>query len=267
MTSSLRSAGFALLLCAASAVAHAHNVWLLPSSTILSKDDWVTVDAAVSNDLFFFNHNPLALDNLSITAPDGTEVKAENMHKGKLRSVFDLHLSQPGTYRLAILNSGVFARWTDKASSQPKRVRGTPETIADLIPADARNVEITQMAGRIETFVTVGTPSTLRPVGKGLELVASHPTDLVKGERTNFALRIDGQPAKDLEVVVTPGNTRYRDKMDEIKVKTDADGRFVITWPQAGMYWLEVSTSDTNSSVPQARERRLSYAATLEVMP
>jgi uncharacterized GH25 family protein len=266
MKLAFRTAALTLALAAASV--HAHNLWLLPSSTVLSKGDWITVDAAVSNDLFFFNHNPLTLDNLEVTAPDGSAIKAENVHKGKLRSVFDLHLAQPGTYRVAVLNGGVFARWKDKATGQQKRARGTPENIAGQIPADAEEVEVTQSAGRIETFITVGKPSKLQPSGKGLELVsATNPTDLMKGEKASFVLQIDGRPAKDLEVTVTPGNTRYRDKMDEITAKTDDKGQFSVTWPQAGMYWLEASTKDSKTSVPQAKERRLSYAATLEVMP
>lgn len=267
MKFALRTVALGLALSAAAIAVQAHNVWLLPSSTVLSKGDWITVDAAVSNDLFYFNHMPLGLDNLVVSAPDGSEIKAENMHKGKLRSVFDLNLAQPGTYRVAVLNDGVFARWKDKATGQQKRARGTPENIAGQIPADAQEVEVTQSAGRIETFVTVGKPSTLRPIGKGLELVAAAPTDLVKGEKASFALQIDGQPAKDLEVTITPGNTRYRDKVDEIAVKTDAKGQFAVTWPQAGMYWIEATTKDGRTSVPQAKERRLSYAATLEVMP
>jgi len=267
MKLSLRSLALGIALCAGTAAVQAHNAWLMPSSTVLSKADWITVDAAVSNDLFFFNHNPLNLDSLAVTAPDGSAVKPENMFKGKLRSVFDLNLTQPGTYRVALVNDGVFARWKDKATGQQKRARGTPENIAGQIPADALEVEITQSAGRNETFVTVGKPSTLRPSGKGLELVSANPTDLVKGEKANFTLQLDGQPAKELEVTVTLGNTRYRDKLDELKVKTDAKGQFSVTWPQAGMYWLDVSTTDTKTSVPKAKERRLSYAATLEVMP
>jgi uncharacterized GH25 family protein len=268
MKSAFRMSALALVLCTAAVGAQAHNVWLLPSSTVLSKSDWITVDAAVSNDLFFFNHNPLGLDNLSITAPDGSAVKAENIHKGKLRSVFDLNLAQPGTYRVAVLNDGVFARWKDKSTGQQKRARGAAASIASQIPPDAQEAEVTQSAGRIETFVTVGKPSALQPSGKGLELVAlTNPTDLVKGEKANFALQIDGQPAHDLEVTITPGNTRYRDKPDEITAKTDARGQFSVTWPQAGMYWLEASAKDNKTSLPQAKERRLSYAATLEVMP
>ncbi|MCF5951314.1 DUF4198 domain-containing protein, partial [Xanthomonas perforans] len=77
----------------------AHKAWLLPSQTVIAGDaPWITVDAAVSNDLFYFNHVPLRLDNLSITAPDGSALTPENPATGKYRSVFDLQLTQPGTY-------------------------------------------------------------------------------------------------------------------------------------------------------------------------
>jgi hypothetical protein len=44
---------------------------MLPSSTVLSTDGWITVDAAVSNELFYFDHVPLRLQSLMITGPDG----------------------------------------------------------------------------------------------------------------------------------------------------------------------------------------------------
>ena len=62
------------------------------------KEQWVTVDAAVSNDLFYFEHNPLQLDNLSVVAPDGSSVAPENMAKGTYRNTFDVKIGQPGTY-------------------------------------------------------------------------------------------------------------------------------------------------------------------------
>lgn len=95
----------------------------------------------------------------------------------------------------------------------------------------------------------------------------THPNDLFAGEAATFALQIDGKPAADLEIEIVPGGSRYRDRQDEIKVKTDAQGRFSVTWPQAGMYWLEASLSDSHASLPQASERRASYVATFEVLP
>ena len=40
-----------------------------------------------------------------------------------------------------------------------------------------------------------------------------------------------------------------------------------MTWPEAGMYWLEATAEDKKTTVPQAKQRRLSYVATLEVLP
>lgn len=255
------------VLCGAFGSAQAHNVWLLPSSTVLSKAEWITVDAAVSNDLFYFNHVPLGLDNLVVTAPDGSTVAPENAHKGKLRSVFDLNLKQTGTYQLAVVSNGLFATYKDKAGAN-KRWRGTAEKFAAEVPADAQDLKVTQSVGRIETFVTVGKPSTVKPTGKGLELVAvTHPTDLVKGDKATFAFHVDGQPAPGLDVVLVPGATRYRDKKDEIKTTTDAKGEFSVTWPTAGMYWVDADASDAKTSLPQAKERRLSYVGTFEVLP
>jgi uncharacterized GH25 family protein len=257
----------ALGLAGAIGSAGAHNLWLMPSSTILSKPDWITVDAAVSNDLFFFNHRPLSLDNLHVTAPDGSPVKPENASSGKLRSVFDLNLAQNGTYRVAVMNTGLFANWKD-AAGQTKRWRGTPEAFRTEVPANAQDLAVTQSAGIVETYVTVGKPSTVRPTGQGLELVpVTHPNDLVKGEKATFAFQIDGKPAADLEVVVVYGGSRYRDSVGEMKLKTGADGRFVVSWPTPGVYWMEATAKDAKTALPQAKERRLSYAGTVEVLP
>lgn len=254
--------------CAGTGVAQAHNIWLLPSSTVLSKAEWITVDAAVSNDLFFFNHVPLQLERLHVSGPHGASVVVQNPHTGKLRSVFDLHLEHSGSYRVAVVNNGLFASYKDPVSGQARRWRGSVEKLATEIPANAQELKITQALGRVETFVTVGKPSTLQPSGQGLELQpVTHPNDLVQGEKATFTLHVDGQPAAGLEVNVVAGASRYRNQLSPTKIVTDAQGQFSITWPQAGMYWLEAESKDHKTTIPQAQERRLSYVVTLEVLP
>ena len=249
--------------------AAAHKAWLLPSQTVMAgTDPWITVDAAVSNDLFYFNHVPMPLERLAITAPDGSKVDAQNGATGKYRSVFDVQLKQQGTYRIAMVNSGLSASWEE--DGQPKRWRGTAEKFANEVPRDAKDLKVSQSVGRVETFVTNGSPNdtALKPTGEGIELVpVTHPNDLFAGEEAKFKLQIDGKPAAGLELEIVRGGTRYRNAQDEIKVTTDADGAFSVNWPEAGMYWLETTTQDDKTSLPQARQRRLSYVATLEVLP
>ena len=249
--------------------ASAHKAWLLPSQTVIAGESpWITVDAAVSNDLFYFNHVPLRLDNVAIVAPDGSAVAAQNTATGKYRSVFDLELKQQGTYRIGVVNNYVTGRWEE--DGKPKRWRGTAETFAAEVPKDAKGLEVGQSVSRVETFVTNGSPNdtALKPSGVGLELVpVTHPNDLFAGEEAKFRFQIDGKPAAGLAVEIIRGGTRYRNAQDEIKATTDGNGEFTVTWPEPGMYWLEASTEDDKVTVPQAKQRRLGYVATLEVLP
>lgn len=249
--------------------AAAHKAWLRPSQTVLAGNDpWITVDAAVSNDLFYFNHVPIRLDNLVITAPDGSRVQPQNPATGKYRSVFDLQLGQQGTYRLAVVNSGLFANWEE--DGKPKRWRGTAASFATEVPKDAKNLRVSQTVGRNETFVTNGSPNTtaLQPTGEGIELVpVTHPNDLFEGETATFKVLVDGKPGAGIAFEIVRGETRYRNAQEEINVTADANGELKVTWPAAGMYWLEASTEDDRTSVPQAAKRRLGYVATLEVLP
>lgn len=260
--------------------AHAHRAWMLPSATVLSGNEpWVTVDAAISNDLFYFEHNALRLDNLAVIAPDGKTVEAENKSTGKYRSTFDVKLSQKGTYKLTMVNDGLSASY--KLGNENKRWRGTAESFAKDIPADAKDVNVSRMQSRMEVFVSSGKPTdtVLKPSGTGLELVPiTHPNDLFAGDTSNFRFMLDGKPAADIEVTLIPGGIRYRDQLGEIKLKTDKDGKFSVKWPTAGMYWLSASNGGARmeggaaTAAPQAVGtiakpiRRVSYSATLEVL-
>jgi uncharacterized GH25 family protein len=275
----------ALSLCVPLA-AHAHRAWMLPSATVLSGDDvWITVDAAVSNDLFYFEHFPLRIANLggpeaelpggrgrpghlSITAPDGSNVAHENGSTGRYRSTFDVRLTQKGTYKLAITNSGVFASY--KENGQTKRWSGAAEAFAKAVPQNAEELRATFSQSRTEVFVTSGKPTTetLKVTGTGLELApVTHPNDLVAGSPATFQFLLDGKPAAGLNVTVVPGGSRYRDKLGEMTVTTDQNGKVSVTWPEPGMYWMEAVVRDDRTPVKELKQRRAGYIATLEVLP
>ncbi|HTD04302.1 DUF4198 domain-containing protein [Undibacterium sp.] len=271
MTLSGKFTHIALVAAAAACIplsASAHRMWLLPSATSLgSEQAWVTVDAAASSDVFFPDHVPLKLDNLLITAPDGTPAKAENASTGKYRSTFDLQLAQAGTYKIGLVNNTLLASY--KENGQPKRWRGTAETFARDVPANAEDLQVTQSMGRVETFVTAGKPGgkALAITGAGLEMQpVTAPTDLYAGETASFRLLLDGKPAANVKVTLISGGVRYRSKLNDMSATTGQDGKFSVIWPSAGMYWLEASIKDDKASKP-AKERRASYVATLEVLP
>lgn len=256
-----------VLLALTSTAASAHRAWLLPSSTILSGDTaYVTVDAAVSNELFYFNHNPMRLDGLAIAMPDGTKVEAENVSTGKYRSTFDVPLKSDGTYRLALVSDGLNASY--KLNGERKRWRGKAENLAKEIPQGAEELKVTHAQRRLEAFVTRGKPSELKTSGQGLEAeMLTHPNDLIAGEEASFKLLLDGKPAANVKVEVVPGGSRYRDKVGDFAVTTDAEGAFKVKWPEPGMYYIEASVEDDKPGIKEATQRRASYGVTLEVMP
>ncbi|MFC3607824.1 DUF4198 domain-containing protein [Stutzerimonas tarimensis] len=266
--------------------AQAHRAWMLPSATVLSGDEpWITVDAAVSNDLFYFEHFPMQLAGvgdapqagpggmrrppaqLVISAPDGSAVEPQNGHRGRYRSTFDVQLSQKGTYKLAVANSGLMAMW--KENGETRRWMGSAEELAANVPEKAEERRVVRTANRMETFVTSGAPteSVFTPTNVGLELVpTTHPNDLFAGEAAEFAFLLDGKPAADVEVLVVPGGNRYRDQTGDFTLKTDSEGKVNITWPEPGMYWIEVELSGSEGVEAPATERRAAYSATLEVL-
>lgn len=263
----------------------AHRQWMLPSMTVVSgqgDDVWVTVDAAVSNDLFYFEHQPMRAD-VAVMLPDGTAGEVQNKAQGRYRQTFDVKIGQRGTYKIYYANESVMGSY--KLNGEEKRLpRGTTTAnLAQAIPAGATDVRTSESSNRNEIFVTAGEPTTtvFKPTGKGIELVpVTHPNDLVMGEPATFQFLLDGKPAAGLPVTVIPGGIRYRDQLRQQDLKTGADGKVTIKWSDPGMTWINVTTprpagepgegmgAGGPGAGPRAMPagRRASYITTVEVM-
>ena len=149
----------------------------------------------------------------------------------------------------------IMARW-EGDDGKPKRWRGSAAEIAANVPANAPKLEMEQMQRRIEAFVTVGSPTEVKhSKGEGLELVPlQHPNDLYASETSRFRLLLDGKPAKDVDVELVAGGTRYRDAPEQQRFKTDGNGEFAVTWPAPGLFWLDASIADENAAAPNGEE-------------
>lgn len=260
--------------------ASAHNQWILPSTTVLSDTgQMVTVDIGASTAPFEADHAALPAENVQVWAPDGSMGTVENAARLRYRSTFDVKIDKPGTWRVGMANNMVTGsfmvdgeKWTLGRRRGPPPAAGTPvRAIAsiDELPANATNLDLTEVIGRNEFFVTAGAPSDalFAPTGTGLEFVPETlPTDLVADEPGRFRFLVDGKPAAGLEVEIVPGGRRYRSDSASQTLTTDADGMVSVAWPGAGFYWLNAVTTDANPANSKATKRRLSYTATLEVL-
>ena len=272
--SSVLTTSLAVLTLFASTSSTAHRVWIKPSATVVSGDsEWVTFDAAIANGIFYPDHYPLGLDHVNAIGPDGRELKLQNGHKGKYRSVFDLELQQQGTYTVYSASSGLTARWVDEQGERkfwpPRGVQKTSQDFDKEVPKNARELQVSERSRRVETFVTVGAPTydTLGATGKGLELEpVTHPNDLYTGENITFRFTIDGEAAANATLVLVKDGERYRDQTNALQLTTDKKGEVSFSVSEAGMYWLEAEYQDNNGEAP-ATQRQGSYVAVLEILP
>jgi uncharacterized GH25 family protein len=251
--------------------AHAHRTFLLPSTTLADKAGAVvTFDAAATEELFAPEH-PVELANVSVDGPNGTHPQVENIWKGKQRNSFELKLPEAGSYRVAVVNDGLSAMY--KVDGQMKRWRGDAATFAKEVPANAQDLNVFRMQGRDETFVRAGNDGgkiEWKSSGAGIEMTPlTSPTELYAGDTTRLRFTLNGKPATDLTITVIRGGNRYRDKLGEITLKPDSDGKVSIKWPDAGMYWIGASTARPPQGTTGTRDKplvRASYSATLEVL-
>ena len=291
--SKLLVSGFLFSLAAFVLPANAHTLWVSPSATqvVVSQDEkrptYITVDAAASSAVFDPDHVAARVDNAIVVAPDGSTQDVENKFTGKLRSGFDVKLTQEGTYRISLLNDMRFA--TFKVGTEVKRLRGSSEEeLKAQIPADATDVSFSRNVSRIETLVVATKPGELKPLNEGLELYPLQPvSDFVVGEAAKFRVLKDGKALANADVKVIPGGVRYRGELGDETIKSDAKGEISVNWKYAGKYYLNVNfpqmaprgegkpdeggkpnaVAKGKIEMPKIPPVRYGYGVTVEVMP
>ena len=261
----------AVALCLAGS-AQASMSWLLANSyQVNGKEAVVSVDAAVSENLFVFER-ALKLEQILVTAPDGSQLEAQQRTAARHRESFELRLTQDGTYRVSHVQQALMGSYL--LDGQTKRFRATPATLDQELPAGAQLQGLTQVHNRQQIFVSKEEPGKLAfvPEGQGLELIPLDPvTELSHGDRSRFRLLLDGQALAEAPVRLLREGNRYRYKLGEQLIKTDAKGEFSIEWTEAGRYWLGATQGDKPAQgVTGTREkplRRASLSASFEVLP
>lgn len=277
----LKQFAIAFALAGAACAAQAHRPWMIPNTSTVDsehgREAWVTIDGAISENLFDADFMPLRLDGLSVTGPDGTTVPAPSATVGKHRSTVDIPLPRDGTYRITLAVTNVMGSY--RLGGETKRFRATEQTVKDAIPAGATDVHTSTTRQRQDTFVTLNKPSSgaLKATGAGLEMVPlTSPTELRAGEQARFRFLLNGQPLPHFAFSMVPGGVKYRGTLGEERFSTDANGEADITLPAPNLYWLSatwpVRAPGSAQHPPGEHDAppegaRYTYSATLEVLP
>lgn len=271
-----RATGFAVLvgaLAVAGAAAAAHMPYLKPT-TFTPHREFVTVESAMSADMFFLPDFPIRGDgDYWATGPSGETVKATSATVHKEFAVAEVALPGPGTYRLSTGErpgrATKFARidgeWKMVRPAGAPGGRGVDES---AVPAGAETMTSTGYT-RAEAYVTRGAPDrgALKPTGKGLELEpVTHPNEIYAGEAFKFRLLNDGQAAGDVAFAIYRAGDQHAEKRYTYSAKTDAAGAAAVTFDQAGIYVLVASYPPRTPGEPMTPVAKSStYSLTFEV--
>lgn len=275
----------------------AHSRWIVPSHTILSEKEPVTVtfDIAVSNDIFHadrpYGGKP-ALDpkakaekkpgpggpgggrprpevKLQALQPNGQIANDILITQAGRKSVSHFTLDQSGTYRFSVVQAPTKMTVFKGADGKPGRQFGE-HFEAKALPAGAKDIVHVNGSGRVETFVSHGGQAgdAIKPMASGLDLsITPHPNDLFVNETSEIQVFVNGKPAgKDIKVNITPNGTRYRNDRGIINLVTDDKGKVSLKWAQAGLYLVELEHTVAGSGKTPV-EDRFSLFVTLEVNP
>lgn len=254
--------------------AMAHRAWIKPTATVVSgENEWISFDAAVANGIFTPDHFALGTDSIMVTSPTGKDVEKQHEQKLRYRSVFDINLTDEGTYKVEVASQSLMAFWKDEDGKRHMWPgRGKTGTLAEFnqnVPKQADDLQVIESSRRINVFVTSGAPTqdTVAPSGKGLELDGeTHPNDLYTDEEISLGFLMDGEAAANTKVTIVKEGEKYRDTDDSIKLTTDKNGAVSVTFDEPGMYWLEAELEDDNAKAP-AQKRRGMFVLVLEVLP
>lgn len=257
-----------LLNVLAANLAYAHARWVVPSHTIVSGDEATTIslDYSISNDIF---HPDIALGGVSLgssetaspstpmqlqlantqavlTKPNGKQQTLKSVDLARKSSTY-FTAADNGTYRVDIVQSPIEITLFTAKDGSPGRLFGTRDEVAQKLPEGVKKVEGLTYASRVQTFVTRNqvTHKTLRPSGSGLELKHStHPNELFANEPVRYQLLLDGKmltPNSDkTRIKITAHGTRYRNQRGDFSPRLHETGEFIVRWPNAGLYLIEV---------------------------
>ncbi len=233
----------ALLFFAVAGIApksEAHQQWLAPNFFVESADSaWVSFDHTFSDRRFQPGSAPSSYYQWWSVGPDGVKRSIPFLFLGKTRTVGELEIDAPGTYRLEGEEANM--AWTQiKVGGES---RWQPGTRAAFANGEDEIISSRVYFNKAIAYVTLGTPSreVLAASGDPLEILfVDHPNELVTGKPARIRVFGNGEPRRGQKVELhAEGGAGHDEPMSVCT--TDQAGTCQFTLPTKGRYLLIAS--------------------------
>lgn len=176
--------------------------------------------------------------------------------------MFDLEIDQPGTWKLELARPPVyFTFYTNKRGAE-KRIFADKQAAQSQLPEGAQDVVTRRFNVSTVSYITWRAPDeqVLNLTKEGLEMAGpTHPSDVVAGDEVAFRFFVDGKPAANVSVELTPGGSKYRNDREMQKLTTDEQGMLVFTPDRVGPWYLAARVDHEHSSERADSESSLLY--------
>jgi hypothetical protein len=249
-------------LVALGGVCSAHQKWLLPNFFVAEKGPvWLSFDVTWS-DRPFVAESAVGPKPLWIVFPDGRREAPSDSYVGKTKSVGEMQLSEPGTYRLESVDPLNY--WTQvEVDGKKQWLRKSKDEVA------GQKISRSDLYwSKAAAYVTLGKATDVPPADntEPLDLLLSaHPNQLKVGDTITVRAVLYGKPLKGEKVnVFGPDSTGH----EPTAVKTTAaDGSAEYQFTTAGKFLLACQFEQKKPDDPKADIHSFNFYLTLEVAP
>ena len=209
-----------------------HQQWILPNFFYTNHEfPWLSLDHTWSDQRFVSERGSGTL--LSIIHPEGWHIGTSSTYVGQTRTVAEIELKEPGTYRIETDRPAEYL--TQIEVNGKKRWVKKPK---DQLPGK-KIIQSEHKWFHTTTFVTVRkhTQSVLEATGVPLEIVPlTHPNKIFVGRPFTLRVLSRGQSVPDQKVEVYSEMDSGHDAM--LATVTNADGKCELIFPSHGRYLL-----------------------------
>jgi uncharacterized GH25 family protein len=241
-------------------VVSAHQKWLLPNFFVAEKSPiWLSFDVTWS-DRPFLAESGVGKQPLEVVLPDGRREEPASVFVGKTKSVAEVELTEPGTYRLEAIDPLTY--WTQVVEGGKERWLRRPKN-----EVQGQQIKRSDLYwSKAAAYVTVGEPADVPAADDSHPLdvlPARHPNRLAVGETLELKVVSYGKPAPGLEIKVFGPDSTGHEPTD--MVQCDEKGGATYKLPAAGRLLLACQLERDAPEDPKADLHSFNVYLTLEV--